>query len=102
MSFSIFSFTNLLPRYHSSAENNVCSVQDPRLCTHISRLQTPTVPHICCKFIQGMYSSEVTEFCSDHYNLIAMYYSYYAWLAYGCHENNTFLALFISLELILK
>lgn len=74
MSFSIFSYTNLLPRYHSSAENNVCSVQHPRLCSHISRLQTPTLPHICCKSIQGMYHS-VTEFCSDYYDLIAMYCS---------------------------
>ena len=39
----------------SSAENNGSSVQNPRLCSHISRMQTPTLSLICCKSIKGTY-----------------------------------------------
>jgi len=38
----------------SCAANNGCSIQDPWLCSHISRLQTPPFSYICSKSIKGM------------------------------------------------
>lgn len=44
---------------HSSAENNGCPIQNSRICSHISRLQTSSFPYICCKLLQGMHHSQV-------------------------------------------
>lgn len=38
----------------SSAAYNGCSIQNPWLCSHISRLQTPPFSYICSKSVKGM------------------------------------------------
>ncbi len=92
--------------YHSLAENNGCSVQSPRLCSHISRLQTPALSLICRKSIQGMYHVAVTTFCFDHRNLGQLWCiaaNMFGQLIYRKSiMEDTFLALFISLELTSK